>query len=140
MHLIAYVSDFLPGPDPVEKVLADIVRSAKKRNPQYKVTGVLFFVNGQFLQVIEGLEDDLKSLMARIEEDDRHDNIEYLIDTPIERRAFQQWNMDSFDLDGESRFDADTLKDLTHSFQKNLLPRSDMLVKYYKTLLNQPVL
>ena len=139
MHLIAYISDITEEAGDADAVLEDIVRVAKAENPKHVITGVLFFLDGKFLQIIEGEEPELRALMRNIEGDARHRNIEYLVDTPVEKRGFKDWNMDSFYLDSGRSFDAPTLKDLTESFKKNLLPRSDMLAYFYKALLRQPI-
>ena len=134
MHLIAYVSQ-APGLANKEFLLEDIVTVAKRENPKRGITGVLFYHDGHFLQVIEGEESSLRSLMSNIEADPRHSEVNYLIDTKTESRGFRQWNMDSFDLGSDRKIDRGVLTELTESFKKNLLPRSDMLVFYYKALL-----
>lgn len=137
MHMIAYLSTFLETSPQAQSSIDDIVRVAKAENSKRNITGVLFYVDGKFLQVIEGREEDLRHLMQNIERDPRHRDIEYLIDTEVDKRGFGQWNMDVFPLDDEKIFDHDTLVALTESFQANLVPRSDSLVFYYKTLLRQ---
>ena len=118
-------------------MLANIEKVAKVENGKRNVTGVLFFVNGKFLQVIEGEESALRELMHNIEADDRHRDISYLIDTSVEKRGFNDWNMDSFHLSNCTVFTLENLQNLTESFKKNLLPRSDALIDYYKILLGQ---
>lgn len=135
VHMIAYTSDFKPVAGPPEDVIKEIVAVAQRENPAHQITGVLFFLHNTFLQIIEGPEAELQALMRNIEADARHENVARLIDTPVERRGFQQWNMESFNLNGDRQFNRHTLQDLTESFKKNLLPRSDMLALYYKALL-----
>ncbi len=139
MHLIAYTSEASVPNDKVGSLMADIVFVAKRENPRHGITGVLFYVQGKFLQVIEGEEGQLRSLMKNIEADARHGNVEYLIDCKTEGRGFSDWNMDSFHLDASQQFDVEILRKLTRAFETSLLPKSDMLVFYYKTLLAQPV-
>ncbi len=136
-HLITYISDHIGPPDSAAADCAAIVATAKAMNPRHDITGVLFFARGKFLQVIEGPEDALRQLMRNIEGDARHTNVQYLIDTPVSRHGFSRWNMDFFRLEPGQSFDADTMKELTRSFETELLPRSDMLVLYYKALLER---
>ena len=136
-HLITYISDHVGPPESAAADCATIVAASKAANPLHDITGVLFFTRGKFLQVIEGVEEELRQLMRNIERDTRHTNIEYLIDTPVTRRGFSRWNMDFFRLEPGQAFDADTMKELTRSFETELLPRSDMLVLYYKALLER---
>ena len=137
MHMICYMSNYT-GSVEATKVLKDIVDVAKVRNKKCGITGVLFFQDGKFLQVIEGEESDLRDLMADLEKDVRHDNIDILVDTAVEMRGFNDWHMDSLALNEGQKFEADMMKSLTKNFEKNLLPRSDTLVYFYKSLLSQP--
>ena len=135
LHLITYISDYTGIPAAAVKTAADIVVVSKAANPQHGITGALFFTRGKFLQVIEGPEDALRQLMRNIEADTRHANVEYIIDTPVQRRGFAQWNMDFFNLDDAASFDAAKFRELTAQFESALLPRADLLVIYYKRML-----
>jgi hypothetical protein len=135
LHLISYVSDFAGDEDNVDHVIGDIVRTAKRENPIRHITGVLFFTQNKFLQVIEGDESRLRQLMHNIKQDERHSNVEYLIDMPINKRGFQQWNMDFFQLSPYKQFNSAIMKELSKSFEEHLLPHSPLLVPYYKSLL-----
>ncbi len=139
MHMICYMS-FYAGKDDISTVLEDINKSAKNKNKECNITGVLFFHDGQFLQIIEGEEKDLRNLMSHIENDDRHCEINYLIDTPVEKRGFPDWNMDSLILGEGHKLEHEMMKSITAGFEKNLLPRSDTLVYFYKKLLAQPTM
>ena len=137
LHLISYISDHAGTLDSADENCTAIVRTSKAENPKHGITGVLFFTRNKFLQVIEGEEAELRQLMRNIEADTRHRNVEYLVDTPAERRGFQQWNMDFFKLGPHQKFDAQTMKDLSRSFEQYLLPHSHILVPYYKSLLER---
>ena len=137
MHLIAYVSNYSKDSDTIEQDLEDITKLAKIENIKRQITGVLFFMQGKFLQIIEGEEDDLRQLLVNIENDARNESIEILIDTKIEKRGFSDWNMDSFNLSNDKEFNRDNLRILSKSFEKNLLPRSDVLVIFYKKILEK---
>ncbi len=137
LHLIAYISDARVHENEVDNVLDDIVRTARKENKKHHITGVLYYMQGKFLQVIEGREQDLRQLMQNIEADPRHSNVTYLINEQTLVRGFKKWNMSAFELGRGHVFDAETLQQLTAHFKKTLLPRSDLLVRYYKTLLQE---
>jgi hypothetical protein len=53
MHLIVYTST-LTDPDNINTILTDIVVQSKKNNPRLGITGLLFYHNQRFLQIIEG--------------------------------------------------------------------------------------
>ena len=63
------------------------------RNAKRDITGVLVFVDGVFLQVLEGEKDDVDDLMESIRRDTRHCNIKVFHEEEIERRAFPTWRM-----------------------------------------------
>lgn len=137
MHLIAYVSTCLVQPEHVDIEIEKIRKSAKETNSELDITGVLFFHDGQFLQIIEGEEENLHKLMEKIESDPRHISIEYLIDKPVKERGFSNWRMDSFKLGAGQKFDSEILKNITRCYDSSLLPGGDKLVFFYKALLEE---
>ena len=135
MHVIAYTSVFIPESGNEDDVINDIVKVAKEHNAENDITGVLFFHDGRFLQIIEGEEVDLKALMKSIEQDNRHKDIKYLIDSDEPERSFGSWKMDEIQLGKGKSFDAEYLEQITKSFEKLMVPSCDMLAHFYKTLL-----
>lgn len=136
LHLIVYMSSATPDCDKnVTSELKNIISVARRENAAHAITGLLFYLDRKFLQIIEGPEAKLRQLMTNIERDNRHRDLHYLIDTPVEMRGFKDWSMESFHLGTGQVFDENTLKKITTSFKKNILPRSDMVHFYYKTLL-----
>ena len=137
MHMIAYVSDYVPSENAVSTDLNDIEITAKIHNQKVAIKGVLFFQDGTFLQVIEGLESDLRDLMMRIEEDQRHTNLEYLIDSPVASLSFSDWNMDVFHLGANKAFDRNDLKLIADRFMEKLMPHSKSFIAYYQGVLDE---
>ena len=76
-----------------ESCLRDILAEASARNPEHHVTGMLLYVNGSFLQVIEGDSSTLESLYKKISGDPRHARPVKIAQMPIEDREFAQWSM-----------------------------------------------
>lgn len=137
MHLIAYVSTCTVPENELDKAISDIISVAKIENEKRGITGVLFFHDHQFLQIIEGDEDKLRQLMINIQNDNRHVSVEYLVDKPVHERGFSQWNMDSFRLGVGKKFDRQILANLTRCYDKSLLPGAEKLLLFYKTLLEE---
>ncbi|NND82270.1 MAG: BLUF domain-containing protein [Gammaproteobacteria bacterium] len=134
MHVIVYISDYIGEAAQVSATLASITATSQRRNANLAVTGVLFFQNGTFLQVIEGPESSLRALMARIEQDTRHMNITTLIDQPIDERSFASWNMDSFNLADSVQLEFDELEEISEAFKANPVFRTDLLVQFFKNM------
>ncbi|UOQ98439.1 BLUF domain-containing protein [Hymenobacter sp. 5317J-9] len=74
-----------------EVTLHSLIRKARLHNQQARVTGILLFAKGQFLQVLEGPEPVLSDLYARINDDPRHYDVRTLAYGPIELRSFGPW-------------------------------------------------
>ena len=96
MHMISYVSDVMIRPPVIKNEMVDIVSTAQKNNKNLDVTGVLFFENNHFFQIIEGNEPNLRQLYETIERDDRHSRITKLLDQPVPERTFSDWSLESF--------------------------------------------
>ena len=138
MHLITYMSEVNVPHSQIEDTVQDIVKVAEVENARNDITGVLFFAEGKFLQVIEGKKEVLQRLMQNISNDPRHKNIDYLIDTPVPERGFRDWKMGSFILKKGHSFDPVVLAKLVDSYEKNILPCSNPnIMFFYKALVGE---
>ena len=135
MHLIIYTSEYVGRAEYIDDVLADIVKRSKINNTEYAIYGLLFCHNGRFIQVLEGDKDSLEGLMSILEKDDRHENIQRIIDQTIKKRAFNEWSMDSLNLSEDATVDPDELIRIRDAYKKHLLVDSNLLVEFYKAML-----
>lgn len=135
MHLIVYSSQYISTGSDINTVLSSISTVAKKYNLEFSITGLLFFHNGCFVQIIEGPQQSLEGLMEVLENDIRHENIIRLIDEPIEERSYSDWNMDSFNLSDSQELDTDKLINISRVYKETLSTRTDLLAKFYKAML-----
>ena len=71
--------------------LMRLLESARAFNQQHGVTGILFYDNQQFGQVIEGERANIMKVWKRIQEDKRHHRIELLEIREIAERSFPEW-------------------------------------------------
>ncbi len=74
----ATIPDFLPA----------ILSVARQRNRQADITSALVFREGMFLQLLEGKARDVDDLYRNISMDDRHEQVEKIIDMPVPNRTF----------------------------------------------------
>ena len=74
-------------------VFNSILESSRRNNKNSGITGILFFSDGHFLQVLEGETQDVLKTYGRIAQDPRHSNIVLLLQHEIERRDFDGWTM-----------------------------------------------
>jgi hypothetical protein len=135
MHLIIYTSKYVGRAEDLDDVLADIVVRSEINNLEFGITGLLFYQNGRFIQVLEGERDSLEGLMSILEQDDRHENIQRIIDQSIKKRAFEEWSMDSLNLSEGATIDPDELIRIRDAYKKHLLVDSKLMVEFYKAML-----
>ena len=73
--------------------LFSLLTTARLRNSRLDITGHLLYLNGQFVQCLEGPPHNVEQVWARVQRDDRHHSIELLARGPIDQRRFGQWSM-----------------------------------------------
>lgn len=73
--------------------ILDILQISRKNNARLNITGFLVYQDGNFMQVLEGTEQDLSELMRSIEQDQRHRGVIVLLKRAIAERQFPQWSM-----------------------------------------------
>jgi len=90
MRQLLYVSD--TGRDISPAVLDDILEVSRRKNRSVGVTGLLLYLDGGFLQVLEGNHAAVEGIYAAICSDQRHWNVTLLLDHEAPR-AFSDWSM-----------------------------------------------
>jgi len=76
-----------------EDELQEILEQARSSNAKKGIAGALIYVDGVFLQVLEGEMQAVQDLMAKIAKDFRHETVTVLRQGSIERAAFSGWDM-----------------------------------------------
>ena len=79
-------------PMPKSKLYKILVDS-RVSNKLADVTGLLVYVDGQFLQVLEGEQKVVSALLEKISKDLRHTDVKVVYKAGIERRTFNAWQM-----------------------------------------------
>lgn len=73
--------------------LAYMLKNARRYNRTQKITGVLLFDEGNFMQYLEGPRTSIDELYVRIQRDPLHTGIFEMIRESIDHRMFAEWNM-----------------------------------------------
>jgi hypothetical protein len=73
--------------------LARVLESSVRYNMKQQVTGMLLYLNGSFMQVLEGEDAAVDEAYARILLDDRHTGAMLIEREPIDGRSFGRWSM-----------------------------------------------
>jgi hypothetical protein len=76
-----------------EEDLINILQHSRSHNNKVGITGLLLYVRGNVIQVLEGEQQAVESLYKRIEQDARHTNVSLAINRPIHQRLFPKWAM-----------------------------------------------
>lgn len=101
-----------------------ILKNAKAYNKSKNITGVLLYLDKNFIQVLEGTKDDVINLYEKIQLDNRHKNIIKVIEDTINRRQFEEWDM------GFSELNSDELKNIKEFDQfnfKDIFSKTDFI-------------
>jgi hypothetical protein len=73
--------------------LKDILASSRKNNRPLGITGAMGFLDGLYLQYLEGEASVVNALYQRIEQDARHSAVKILESKTVSERAFPGWSM-----------------------------------------------
>jgi uncharacterized protein YaaQ len=91
MIRITYVSREVAGLTS-DQLLA-LISQCHRNNPSKGLTGMLLHGNGTFLQVLEGDEQVIDSLMTAIAQDSRHTDMTIVQRESVTTRQFDGWSM-----------------------------------------------
>lgn len=116
-----------------EDQLVALLESARDKNKRLEITGVLFYVDEAFIQILEGAQKEVEDLYNKIKVDERHEDVRIIDKKKITSRIFNDWSMGfctlenykTKDLKGFNKFlykktDAESFQDLSNSIN-NLL-------------------
>lgn len=81
--------------------LGALFTKARSNNKKRNITGALLLHGDYFVQALEGDEDAVRTLYARIEKDVRHDHVSVIETGVVDARLFSKWAMAKVAADGE---------------------------------------
>ncbi len=87
IYASAAVQDFTP------EELTGLLEVARGNNDRLGLTGILLYVEGNFLQVLEGERAAVDQIYESISRDKRHTRVTQIVSESISRRAFTDWSM-----------------------------------------------
>jgi hypothetical protein len=91
LHSLVYVSAAVQGFS--DEALQELLSLARHKNAQLRVTGLLLYADGNFMQCLEGTHAAVSALFEKIARDPRHHRVTTLVDEPVEQREFGDWAM-----------------------------------------------
>lgn len=91
MHRIIYLST--TNTDLNKDEINNLLNKSNQYNVKHKITGILLYIDFDFIQVLEGSKEDVHFLFEKIKRDNRHRGIICVIDESIKKRQFSAWSM-----------------------------------------------
>ena len=76
-----------------EARLLELLATSRKNNAGADVTGLLLYKDGNFLQLLEGEEEQVRRIFGKIARDPRHFNVTVLLEGSTDERQFPDWSM-----------------------------------------------
>jgi hypothetical protein len=82
-----------------EHEIPDLLKQARLANAAHELTGMLLYMAGSFVQVLEGEEGMVEAVFETIRADKRHGQVALISREPILERAFEGWTLSHKTLD-----------------------------------------
>lgn len=113
--LIAYDSKVIKGNDMIYQTIyssrstgaldldgiESLLTTIRLRNKQLNITGVLIYLEGVFIQVLEGDKDAVLGVLESIKRDSRHEEVTVFYEADLSGRVFDEWHMAYLDVKPE---------------------------------------
>lgn len=114
--------------------IKDLYTKAKRNNYKNNISGILIYHKGNYLQVLEGHENDVDKTFDRITKDERHKNIIKVININVEQRIFEDYSFGFTVVKSSSEFDELTeylswLKNADHKITNKLITMVENFIR-----------
>lgn len=116
--------------------LDELLAQAREKNAKYNVTGKLLYVEGTFIQLLEGDKPAVKHIYNAIEKDRRIIALKVVIEGPAKKRYFPNWSMA---YDKISLTDINEMEQCEHPGVKEYLSKATP-IRLLKLIANNPLL
>jgi hypothetical protein len=82
-----------------EHEIPELLKQVRVANAKHEITGMLLYIGGSFLQVLEGQPAMVEAVFGKILQDKRHAQITLIAKESILEREFEGWTMSHKTLD-----------------------------------------
>ena len=128
LYRIIYLNSGLK--DLTSSDVKEILVKAKENNRDKNITGILLYLDKNFIQVLEGEKEDVIKLYQKISLDHRHKNVIKVIEGNISSRQFDKWDMGFIEIDSDDLKDLSEFKDFNF---KNIFSKTDFIAETFLT-------
>jgi hypothetical protein len=91
MYHLAYTSHAVKSLSEAE--LLDLLKQSRDKNKEFNISGILLYVEGKFMQVLEGKKAFVEKTYASIRKDPRHVRVTLVLGGNSPIRIFEGWSM-----------------------------------------------
>ncbi len=121
-----------------ESDLIDLLQECRAFNRQHGITGMLLYIQGKFIQVLEGQKEDVAKLFNRIAADPRHHRVAVIVEGESKERIFKDWSMGFRRLTEQEAIHLSGFRDIDHFFaHKRITEESNLLFVFLRLFYNQ---
>jgi hypothetical protein len=76
-----------------EHEIPELLQQVRLANAKQQITGMLLYIGGSFLQVLEGPPELVDAVFTKLHSDKRHGQLRLIAREPLPERAFEGWTM-----------------------------------------------
>jgi hypothetical protein len=121
-----------------ESDLIALLKEAREFNRKSNITGMLLYIQGKFIQVLEGQKEEVTKLFNRIAADPRHHRVAVIVEGESHERIFKDWSMGFRRLTEQEVIHLGGFRDIDHFFaRKRITEESNLLFVFLKLFYNQ---
>jgi len=108
-----------------EAELGDLLAVSRRNNASQRITGLLMYEAGTFMQALEGPRGAVEALFAKIKRDPRHSGVQIICEDTIQERNFGPWRMAFHRMEGSKLAPAEGFSALLENYRKGTLSAVD---------------
>lgn len=117
-----------------EEQLKTLLLQSMQNNKEFGITGMLLYIDGKFIQLIEGPKDHILRLYEKIEQDERHRKVSIILEGQTSERMFPDWQMAFKAMDIEAFEALSGYKDIVGFFSQRTIDNQSHPAKIFLRL------
>lgn len=107
-----------------------LLTQIRSKNKQRKITGMLLYIGGNFIQVLEGGRKEVEDVYQSIEVDNRNTNNIVMDKSEIAERVFPHWSMGFRHLTSKEKIEIAGYSDfIEHQYTPKELAKLDISIR-----------
>jgi hypothetical protein len=117
-----------------ESELLELLKQSRDRNKEFKISGILLYVQGKFMQVLEGKKAFVEKIYASIVNDPRHTRVTMVLEGNSPTRIFKGWSMGFKKLSNDDFANVSGFTDIDIFFDEHKMKENSSLLLVFLKL------